>query len=58
MRNTAEDRQRAYCAAVARKERRNTHAARATLVEARIALQAKGEPVPGYTTPADPYDND
>lgn len=57
MRNTAEERQSAYREALARKARRNTHAARATVVEARIALQAHGERVPEYVA-ADPYDND
>lgn len=48
---TAQDRQDAYRAAVERKARRNTHAARASVVEARIALEAKGERVPDYGMP-------
>jgi hypothetical protein len=57
MRSTPEERQNAYRAALARKERRNTHAARATVVEARIAIQAHGERVPDYVAP-DPYEHD
>lgn len=47
----AEMRQRRYLAALERKARRNTHAARDSVRAARLALEAHGERVPDWEDP-------
>lgn len=56
----AEMRRNRYMWACERKRRHNTHAARASVVEARIALQAHGEYVPDYESDheTDPHPQD